>query len=93
MEIRWQNTTKKLFDDIVGSLPQFHRSIAERLVKEKSEELAKKRESQLVTDTDLIQAFFQEVPPAFKDMMKRMFDHHNIDYSKYVTEKSADEPE
>ena len=54
--------------------------------KEKAEELAEARGSELVEDKDLVVAFFQEVPPAFKDMMKRLFSHLNIDYSQYIEE-------
>ena len=68
-------------------MPQFHKSIAEQLVKEKSEELAKGRGGAFVENEDLITAFFQEVPPAFKDMMKRRFAYLNIDYSKYLKDE------
>lgn len=84
MEIKWNKETKDKFDKVISSLPQFHRTIAEKLVYQKAEELAQKRESEMVEDQDLIQAFFQEVPPAFKEMMKRLFSHLNIDYLKYV---------
>lgn len=86
MEIQWQDEAKKHFDTVITHLPQFHRAIAERLVKEKAEELAKTRNSVMVEDKDVIVAFFQEVPPAFKDMMKRLFSKHKIDYSQYINE-------
>ena len=40
---------------------------------------------------DLIIAFFQEVPPAFKDMMKRLFQGLNIDYSQFEDESTNTE--
>ena len=86
MEFQWNIEAKKNFDAIVASLPQFHRTIAQRLVKEKSEELARGRGSQTVEIKDVISAFFQEVPPAFKEMMKRLMVQHNIDYSPYIHE-------
>ena len=84
--IVWDEQAKQHFDKVIENLPQFHRSIAERLVKEKSEELARGRDSGIVQDQDVITAFFQEVPPAFKDMMKRLFNHLNVEYSQYVKE-------
>lgn len=84
MEIKWDSSAKDKFDKVICSLPQFHRTIAEKLVHQQAEELAKKRNSALVEDQDLIQAFFQEVPPAFKGMMERLFNHLNIDYSIYT---------
>jgi len=86
MSIEWKESSKKVFDKVIENLPQFHRSIAKELVKEKAEELAQARKSELVEDKDMVVAFFQEVPPAFKDMMKRLFSHLNIDYSQYIEE-------
>lgn len=86
MDIKWDNIAQEHFDKIVGNLPQFHRSIAERLVKQKAEELAQQRKSELVEDKDFITALFQEVPPAFKDMMKRLLEKQNVDYTQYIKE-------
>ncbi len=86
MEIKWKESSKEVFDKVIDNLPQFHRSIAKQLVKEKAEELAKSRNSEFVEEKDMVVAFFQEVPPAFKDMMKRLFSHLNIDYTQYVKE-------
>ena len=86
MSIQWKESSKEVFDKVIENLPQFHRSIAKQLVKEKAEELASQRNSEVVEDKDMVVAFFQEVPPAFKDMMKRLFSHLDIDYSQYIEE-------
>ena len=86
MNIQWSPQAKKHFDTVIENLPQFHRSIAELLVKEKAEEIALARGSNTVEDKDVVTAFFQEVPPAFKDMMKRLFSQLNIDYKQYIEE-------
>jgi hypothetical protein len=86
MDIKWDSQAKEHFDKVIENLPQFHRSIAQQLVKEKSEILARERGSDVVEEKDVIISFFQEVPPAFKDMMKRLFGHLQIDYSQYVDE-------
>ena len=86
MSIQWQEEAKSNFDKVIDNLPQFHRSIAQTLVKEKAQELAEKRNSTTVENQDLITAFFQEVPPAFRDMMKRLFNQQQIDYSQYIDE-------
>jgi len=85
MSIEWSPTAQNNFDGIIKHLPQFHRSIAEKLVKEKSEELAVERKSETVEDKDVVTAFFQEVPPAFKDMMKRLMQQQGIDYKDYIS--------
>jgi len=86
MDIKWDDKAKGDFDKIIENLPQFHRSIAEQLVKESAETQAKERNSEIVEEKDLVVAFFKEVPPAFKDMMKRLMNQQAIDYSQYVTE-------
>ena len=86
MEIKWSDPAKNIFDKIIENLPQFHRSIAKLLVKGKAEELSVKRQSATVEDKDVIIAFFQEVPPAFRDMMKRLFNQLKVDYSQYLND-------
>jgi len=86
MKINWSDPAKDIFDKVVENLPQFHRSIAKQLVKEKAEELSRERQSDTVEDKDVVIAFFQEVPPAFRDMMKRLFNQLKVDYSQYVND-------
>lgn len=90
MEIIWNGETKSKFDRIIENLPQFHRTIAEQLIKQKSEELAEARNSQEVEDKDLVVAFFQEVPPAFKGMLQRLLSQLNIDYSQYISQEKQE---
>jgi len=82
-EISWNPKAKEIFDKVISNLPQFHRSIAERLVKDSAEEIAKSKNLTSVEEKELIEAFFKEIPPAFKDMMKRLFTKLCIEYEKY----------
>ena len=82
-EMQWSAKAKEIFDKVISNLPQFHRSIAERLVKESAEEIAKNKKLTIVEEKELVEAFFQEIPPAFKDMMKRLFTKLGIEYEKY----------
>ncbi len=84
MDIKWDEKAKEHFNQIITNLPQFHRSIAEQLVKESAQNLAQERGSETVQENDLVVAFFKEVPPAFKDMMKRLFNQQGIDYTQYI---------
>lgn len=78
--MQWSKEAEETFLKILNNLPQFHRSIAEKLVKKSAEELAAEKNKNYVETTDLIQAFFKEVPPAFREMMVRLFEKLNIDY-------------
>jgi len=82
-DMQWSAKAKEIFDKVISNLPQFHRSIAERLVKESAEEIAKNKKLTIVEEKELVEAFFQEIPPAFKDMMKRLFTKLGIEYEKY----------
>lgn len=86
MDLKWDDKAKEHFDKIIENLPQFHRSIAEQLVKESAETMAKQRNSEIVEDRDVVVSFFNEVPPAFKDMMKRLMSQQGVDYTQYVGE-------
>lgn len=91
MDIKWESRAQEVFDKVIGNLPQFHRNIAKQLVKERAQELAKEGGSEVVREKDLIIAFFQEIPPAFKEMMKRLFHNLDIDYSQFVKEENQPE--
>jgi ribosomal protein L17 len=82
-DIQWNPKAKEIFDKVISNLPQFHRTIAQKLVKESAEELARARAASMVEEEDLVKAFFKEVPPAFKDMMKRLFTKLGINYEQY----------
>ena len=86
MEIKWANEAKENFVKVINNLPQFHRTIAQTIVKESAERIAQERSSETVEVKDVVIAFFKEVPPAFKDMMKRLLEQQGIEYSKYVSE-------
>jgi UDP-N-acetyl-D-mannosaminuronate dehydrogenase len=83
-DMQWSAKAKEVFDKVITNLPQFHRTIAEKLVKASAEEIAKSKNIKTVEEKELIEAFFKEIPPAFKDMMKRLFVKLGIDYDRYT---------
>ena len=89
MTIQWEPKALDVFNRVINSLPEFHKSIAQRLVKQRSEALAAQRGSDQVSMDDLLTAFFQEVPPAFKSMMQRLFKKLGVDYSSYITNEES----
>ncbi|MCM8792462.1 MAG: hypothetical protein NC826_04930 [Candidatus Omnitrophica bacterium] len=85
--IVWSKRAEETFKKILEHLPQFHRSIAQRLVKEKAEIITSEKGLSEVYEQQLIEAFFQEVPPAFKQMMERLFHQLGIDFNFIKKEK------
>jgi len=88
MSFKWHSNAKESFDRVINSLPQFHRSIAQRLVKERAQALARQRGAPEVEVKDLVRAFFAEVPPAFEEMMKRLLSQMDIDYTFYLDDQA-----
>jgi hypothetical protein len=84
--MKWNPDVEKKFNEIVSKMPLFHRRIAESLVKERAELIAQENSRPEVSEAELVQAFFQEVPPAFKEMMKKLLAEMGIEYQKYVRE-------
>jgi len=83
-EITWSDKAKEIYEKVTDALPEFHRTIAKKLVKEASQELAKARNLSIVEEKEVVETFFKEVPPAFRTMMVRLFEHLKIDYKKYT---------
>jgi len=83
-EIAWSDKAKEIYERATNALPEFHRTIARRLVKESAESLAKERGLKSVEEKEIVETFFREVPPAFKTMMIRLFEHLKIEYRKYT---------
>lgn len=67
--MNWAPEVEEKFKQLIAKLPVFHRSIAETVVKEKAEKLAKARSSQNVEKEDLTKAFLSEVPEVFKNYL------------------------
>ena len=84
MDLEWSDKAKEIYERVTDALPEFHRTIAKKLVKEVSQELAKARGLNTVEEKEVVETFFKEVPPAFKTMMIRLFEHLKIDYKKYT---------
>ena len=80
----WSQEAAEIYKKITDALPEFHRTIAKRLVKESAQELARARGLARVEEKELVETFFKEVPPAFKAMMVRLFEHNKIEYQKYT---------
>jgi collagenase-like PrtC family protease len=69
--MNWDVDTKKKFDHIVGSVPESLRAMAEQVIAKMSEEIAKGRGATCIEQSDMVKAFMQYTPDAFKaDMIK-----------------------
>ena len=65
----WAPQIEERFKELIAKLPVFHRTIAESVVREKAQALAKTRGSERVEKEDLTEAFLSEVPEVFKNYL------------------------
>lgn len=85
--MEWKKEAQELFNRVISCLPQFHQTIAKTLVKESAETGTREKSKEFVDEEEVIEAFFREVPPAFRSMMERLFKNLGIDYERYLKKR------
>ena len=81
--IEWNAEIRKEFDQITSSIPAISRPMARRVIAKKSEEIAQVRGSQTVQREDMVRAFLQYTPKAFKANMLNGLKAVGIDPGEY----------
>lgn len=89
--MRWEPELQEKFELMIARIPLFHRGIAKCAVVRKAEENAAIRNSRIVTEKDLISAFFSDVPGPFYSMMIRLLEQSGFDYRRYGFPKTSQE--
>ena len=79
----WEAETEKKFKCLISKIPVFHRHITESVVRAEAEKNACGRNCGQVEESDVIGAFFSDVPSPFYSMMVRILDQTGFDYKKY----------
>jgi hypothetical protein len=81
--MEWEPKIKEKFDTMISKIPLFHRRITQEAVSKRSEEIAQARNSAMVQEEDVVNAFFSDVPSPFYSMMVRLMEQTGLDYKKY----------
>jgi hypothetical protein len=81
--MEWNNTTQNKLKAMILKIPVFHRHITESVVTKKAEEIASARNALQVEESDVVAAFFSDVPSPFYSMMVRLMEQSGFDYKKY----------
>lgn len=79
----WEAATESKFKVLISKIPIFHRRIAESVVRRQAEEIAVRRNAPGVQESDVVAAFFSDVPSPFYSMMIRLLGQNGFDYKKY----------
>jgi len=82
-QLRWEDMARQKYETMIVKIPLFHRAIAKKVVDKKAVMNAQDRGSHLIEESDIIRAFFSEVPMSFYSLMIRLLDEVGFDYKKY----------
>lgn len=81
--VTWDDITQKNFERMIGKIPIFLRSIAEKKVFQRAEGIAREEGRGVVCEKDMVDAFFIETPFGFHGPMKTDMEDLGIDYVQY----------
>ena len=81
-QITWDKDTEAKFLKILEQIPDLIRGIAEARVSKKAQSIVKEDNRCVISQEDMVHAFFAETPPAFKAAMKASMQELGIDYTK-----------
>ncbi|MFH0877339.1 MAG: hypothetical protein V1863_03860 [Candidatus Omnitrophota bacterium] len=79
----WDKPTEEKFKKMLSKMPIFHRHMAEVTAIQKAELNAKERGGRVVTEEDIVRAFFSEVPLQFYSLMIKLMDDVGFEYKKF----------
>ena len=82
-QIKWDTEAETKYKEMIAKIPLFHREIAKQIVDKKAVINAQERGSEMVEESDIVKAFFSEVPMTFYSLMIRLFDDVGFDYKKF----------
>ena len=85
-KITWDKPSEEKFQKILEQIPDLIRGIAETRVSKKAENIVREENRWVITEKDMVTAFFAETPPAFLSAMKKSMQELGIDYTKYGCE-------
>lgn len=82
-KLKWEAKAREKYQGMIRKIPLFHREIAKQVVDKKAVLNAQERGSNLVEESDIIRAFFSEVPMTFYSLMIRLMQEAGFDYQAY----------
>jgi len=81
--IGWEEESQKSFEKILEEIPAMIRGVAETRVTKKAQSLVSEDGRTVITEKDMVDAFFAETPGGFLPPMKASMEDLGIDYKQY----------
>ena len=82
-QMEWEKSTLTKYESMIQRIPLFHRDIADQVVRKKAAQNALARGGAVIEESDILRAFFSEVPMTFYGLMIRLFEEVGFDYGPY----------
>ena len=82
-KLEWEKGAFDKYQIMITKIPLFHRNIAKVVVDKQAVINAAQRGADSVQESDIVRAFFSEVPKAFYSLMIRLFDDVGFNYKEY----------
>ncbi|NHJ19419.1 MAG: hypothetical protein EAX91_00645 [Candidatus Lokiarchaeota archaeon] len=76
--LEWDSETQRIFDDLILLSPPQFQQMARMAISSLAEEKAKKRESEVIENQDIIDAFIEGTPGAFQADMREGLKKHGL---------------
>ena len=77
-DINWNPETEKIFNEMIKLSPSQFQSMARMVISSLAEEKAKKRNSTIVENQDIIEAFIEGTPDPFQNDMREGLDKYGL---------------
>ena len=82
-KITWDQGTEAKFLKILEQIPDLIRGIAETRVSKKAQSIVAQENRWVISEKDMVDAFFAETPFGFHGPMKTDMEKVGVDYKKY----------
>jgi len=83
MQIHWEENTRKKYEQMIAKIPLVLRGVAQANVLKEVERIVASEKRDMVTEKDMVDAFFKATPFGFHGPMKTDMESMQIDYSKF----------
>ncbi len=83
VQFKWEEGARKKYETMIAKIPLFHREIAKIVVDKKAVINAQERGAAMVEESDIVRAFFSEVPYTFYSLMIKLLGDVGFDYKKF----------
>jgi hypothetical protein len=83
----WEPSVEQKFHKLLEQIPDMIRGIAETRVSKKAESLVKAAGRDVITEKDMVDAFFAETPGGFIPAMKAGMEELGVDVTLYGYQK------